>query len=283
MQVGARMARADLECLRVILARNRPGRPRALAAARAAAPGAEDPARGQPADQPAQVADPAHAGSTGYGHGEDVRVGQRDDDRGQRVDQVPVDEPAGQDVAEVAEDQAAGPHGELAIALEQPHRQAAGDRDDQRHAEELHHAAVGGEQAEDEQRPGVALDVIPGEMQERRGEDVAQVPEAARQDPVAGVELVVVGPVRDLEDPDQRDEPDHQEERLPGLVHVDLGRPAALANGRPAVPGREPSGLDSSCSHCPPAFLWRDWPADPIDWLSARPGHVSGTGLGFSP
>src|ERR1700733_12161756 len=199
---------------------------------RQAAPGAEDPAAGQAADQAAEVGDPAHAGGAGDGDGQDVGVGQGHDHRGQRVDQVPVDQPAGQHVAEVAEDQTAGPDGELAVALEQPDRQAAGDGHDQGHAEELDHAAVGGQQAEYEQRPGVALDVIPGVVQERGGEDVAQVPEAARQDAVGAVEVVVVGPVRDLQDPDQHDEPDHQEEGLPGLVDVDLGLPAAMPAGR---------------------------------------------------
>ncbi len=111
-------------------------------------------------------------------------------------------------------------------------------------------AAVGGEKAEDEQRPGIPLDVIPGEVQERCREDIREASYAARQDPVAAVQVIVVGPVGDLEYPDQRDEPDHQEERLPGLGHVDLGGPASgaplvpLANGRSAG-NRTGAGLTS--------------------------------------
>src|ERR1700722_7750748 len=264
--LAARSLRLDLARLPAAL----------LPAARQAAPGAEDPARGQPADQPAEVVDPAHARSARDGYGQDVGVGQGHDHRGQRVDHVPVDQPAGQDVAEVAEDQAAGPDGE-SVALEQPDRQAAGDGHDQGHTEELDHAAVGGEQAEHEQRPGVALDVIPGEVQERGGEDVAQVPEAARHDAVAAVEVVVVGPVRDLQDPDQHDEPDHQEEGLPGLVDVDLGRAAAVAAGpgrrsRSEVSGaglvRHASIVDQlSCAAAGPVvrFRWLDTAGRALD------------------
>src|SRR5689334_25364936 len=77
------------------------------------APGPEDPAPGDPADQPAQVADPAHAGRPRYRHGQDVGVGQRHDQRGEYVDEVPVEDTPGQHVAEVTEDEPACPHGEL--------------------------------------------------------------------------------------------------------------------------------------------------------------------------
>ena len=181
------------------------------------------------------MADPAHPGRAGDGHGQDVGVGQRHDHRGQRVDEVPVDQAPGQHVAEVPEDESAGAHGELGAALEQPHRQPAGNRDDERYAQEPVHAPVRGEQPEDEQRPRVPLDVLPVEVQERRGEDLRQPPDVTRQDAVVLVEPVMVGPVEDLEQPDQADEPDHEEERLPGLGQVDLGGPDGAALTSPGL------------------------------------------------
>ena len=59
-------------------------------------------------------------------------------------------------------------------------------------------------------------------MQERRREDLRQPADVTRQDAVVVVEPVVVGPVEDLEHPDQRDEPDHEEEGLPRLGYIDL-------------------------------------------------------------
>src|SRR5262249_41993397 len=87
---------------------------------------------------------------------------------------------------------------------------------------------------EDEQRPGVPLDVVPGEVQERRREDLRQPAKVTGQDAVAVVEPVVAGPVGDLEHPDQADKADHQEERLPGLGYID---PSGADHRVPASPG----------------------------------------------
>src|SRR4029077_6605124 len=117
----------------------------------------------------------------------------------------------------------------------QRNRKAAGDRDDQRHAEELFHAAVRGEKPEDEQRPRIPFDVIPGEVQERRREDLRQPPDVARQDAVVVVEPVVADPGEDLEHPDQRDEADHEEESLPRLVNIELRGPHRTALTPPGL------------------------------------------------
>jgi hypothetical protein len=57
--------------------------------------------------------------------------------------------------------------------------------------------------------------MLPGQMQERRGEDVRQVAEVTRQDPEAHVEPVAVGPVGRLDHPEQQQERHHHDQGVP--------------------------------------------------------------------
>ena len=193
----------------------------------------QQPRREHPAEQPAEVPDPADPRRPGDRHLQDRPVQQPRHDPDADVEQVPVEEAAGHDVTEVSEDQPAGPDGQLAAALEQPHRQPAGHRHDERHQQELLDPAVRGEHTEDEQRHRVALDVLPRDVQERRGEDLRQPAHVVRHDAEIDVQPVPVGPVEHLQHPQERDERAHQHQRVTQFAHRHARDPY--------LPGRTPT------------------------------------------
>jgi len=172
----------------------------------------------------------------GQQHGELVGEAERHDRPDDHVDRMPVEESPDHDVAEVAEHHPAGARAHGVRGLGDPGGQAAGQHDEDGHVDELLHAPVGGEEAEDEQRPRVPLDVSPAEVQERRGEDVRQAADVARPDPVVQGDLVVVGPVHDLDEPQHHQDASHDEERLARLGQHRLRVPGAQI---PPSPGRD--------------------------------------------
>src|SRR5579875_385858 len=107
-----------------------PGHP-AAGAEPGRCPCPERPRREHAAAQASEMPDPADSRRTGDGYLQDGPVRQGGHDPDTDVNQVPVEEPADQDIAEVPEDKPARPHGQLVAALEEPHRQPADHRDDE--------------------------------------------------------------------------------------------------------------------------------------------------------
>src|SRR5580704_426751 len=194
------------------------GRPRCggLLAGCARAAVTEEPAADHACDQPAYVGLPADA-SVRQQHGELVGEAQRHDGADQDVDAVAVEETPDQDVAQIAEDHSAGADAVRVRVAKEPGGEPADDDDHGGQPEEADNAAVSRQEPEDEERAGVALDVRPADVQERRRHDIRQAGQLARPDPVIVGELIVIKRVGNLDYPENGQESDHDEERFARL------------------------------------------------------------------
>ena len=87
----------------------------------------------------------------------------------------------------------------------------------------------------------------PAHVQERGREDVRQAAKIAGLDSVVLGELIVIGHVDKLDDPQQRQEADHDEQRLAGLVEHGLSIFGPHAPGQaPCVAHVSPTAVEAS-------------------------------------
>src|SRR5699024_309491 len=106
----------------------------------------------EPADEPKQVCLPGHPRVLGQ-HTPDHRPVEEDHaDHDDDVDGLAFDDAAQDRVAEVAEDQTAGAHGEAVRRAEQPHAKATDDCHDQCGDQEAAHSAEGDERSQHQER-----------------------------------------------------------------------------------------------------------------------------------
>src|SRR5580658_7498605 len=155
-------------------------------------------------------------------HGELVGEAECHHGADKHVNTPPVEDPAYHDIAEITEDYPTCPGLDGIRASEEPGRESAGQDDYDCDRGELAQAPVRGQETEDEQRPRVALDVTPAEVQERGSQYVGQRSDVARLDTVAVGQLVAVGDVHDLDDPQQGQDADHHEEGPAGVAEQRL-------------------------------------------------------------